>query len=284
MRGTVGAWIVMLFVAPAAARAIECSAPCIQAARGEYRECLTIAGTTRAAQKNTCLDRDLACVQACESRREDCDEATGLAPGFVACTDQLQAEVQRCRNDFAARATKREQCIDQARVSGFQCRNAVRRSAGPARKACTAEFEVCADGCGAADPPRDVRLCKSEVRRTYRAARADCNRAADLDASACANKDDTCVQTCRDARDTCAAPTQAALLAALAACKQTKDAAIGACQAASPDGGPVLDQCIDAADTDMFVCRTLARQDVAIPGFAACAQQYAGCVRACPAP
>ncbi len=264
-----------------AAGALECSAPCIQAARGEYRECLAGAGATFEVSKNACLDRDLPCVQACQARREDCDDATGAGPALTGCQAELRAAIGSCANDFPLRSTKRQQCIHQARTAGFQCRSGVRRSLAPALRQCVAEYELCARSCGPAEPPRDVRQCRRESRRTFRAARTVCNQAADLEVNACANKDAACVQSCRDARETCGTPTQATLTAALAACNAQKRAAEASCQATFPASDPALVQCIETADTTAFLCRESARQDAA-PGFATCAEVYTGCAKACP--
>ena len=103
-----------------------------------------------------------------------------------------------------------------------------------------------------------------------------------MTASGCINKDGTCVQGCGDARDACSAPTQSMLAAAMMACTAQEKAAAAACVQANPGGGSALDQCLTTAQANAFACREAALE-AAGPGFAACTQQYLGCVKACPA-
>jgi hypothetical protein len=57
---------------------------------------------------------------------------------------------------------------------------------------------------------------------------------------------------------------------------------LAACQAANPGGGAALDDCVAAAQASAATCRGAALEASA-PGFAACVEQYVGCVRGCPA-
>ena len=90
------------------------------------------------------------------------------------------------------------------------------------------------------------------------------------------------METCRDARTTCNEPARSALASAVAACEAERRAAVAACETANPGGGSALDQCLETADTNAFLCRDAAGQTQA-PAFAACVEQYVACVRACPA-
>jgi hypothetical protein len=273
---------VILLLAPHLALARVCSDPCREAARVDYVECRQDATTAFALGRELCRDRDPACVQACTAREDDCNSATGIGVALEACLGQQTAATADCRSRFPAGSRKREHCIDNARIAGFQCRKRVRAQTAPARRRCRADFAVCANGCGPGEPPRGSRLCALEARRARSAARMECNRTANADKSACANKDAACAEGCREARTTCNAPARSALASAIAACDAERRAAAATCEATNPGGGSALDQCLETADTNAFLCRDAASKAQA-PGFAACVEQYAACVRACPA-
>lgn len=273
--------LIVLLASPLAFARV-CSDPCRAAARGDYVECRESATAAFVLGRQLCLGRDPACALTCTAREQDCGAATGIGPALEACLDQQQAAVSACRNRFPTGSKKVEQCTENARLAGFQCRNRARTGTAPELRRCRADFDVCADGCGPGEPPRGSRLCQRAARRARAAALAGCNQIANADKSACANKDATCVESCRDARTTCDAPARAALASAVAACEAGRRAAVAACKTANPGGGSALDQCLETADTNAFLCRDAAGQAQA-PAFAACVEQYVACVRACPA-
>jgi hypothetical protein len=271
--------LVLLGAAPAFARV--CGDSCLEAARGDYVTCRQDAGATFALAKQLCRDRDPACVQACAERQQDCNTATGSGAALEACLAQQQAALASCVDRFAAGTKKRDQCLENARIDGFQCRNRARTGTAPELRHCRAEFDACADGCGPGEPPRGARLCELEARRARSTARTQCNQTANADKSACLKKNAACSEACRDARTACDAPALSAVGSGIAACEADRRAAAASCRAANPVGTPLLDQCLEDADTDAFVCRNAAKQAQA-PALAACVQEYVGCVRACP--
>src|SRR4030095_2182013 len=116
--------LVLLGAAPAFARV--CGDSCLEAARGGYVTCRQDAGATFALAKQLCRDRDPACVQACAERQQDCNTATGSGAALEACLAQQQAALASCVDRFAAGTKKRDQCLENARIDGFQCRNRAR--------------------------------------------------------------------------------------------------------------------------------------------------------------
>jgi hypothetical protein len=272
---------VVLLAAPLALARV-CSDPCREAARGDWVTCRRAATAAFALDRQLCLDRDPACVQACSERENDCGEATGLDPALEACLAQEGAAVSQCRDRFPAGSMKREHCVDNARIAGFQCRNRARTAAAPALRRCRVDFHRCAARCGPASRPRNARSCKRGGRGTRTAALAACNQTANADKSGCANKDAACVTACRDSRVSCDAPARNALASAIAACQAERRSAAATCEATNPAGSSALDQCLEAADTNAFLCRQAASKAQA-PAFATCVQQYIGCVRLCPA-
>src|SRR5262245_27361048 len=273
--------LLLVLLATSFARARVCSDSCLEAAPGDYVTCRQDNRTTFALANQLCRDRDPACVQACAERQDDCSDAAGFGAALEACLGQRQAAIASCVGRFGAGTKKRDQCLENARIAGFQCRRRARTVAGPALRQCRREFEACAKACGPGEPPRGARLCQLEARRAKSTAVSQCNQTATADKSACNNKDAACAQTCRDARETCNDPARAAIASGIAACETERRAAAAACRATNAAGTPLLDQCLEAADTDAFVCRDAATRAQA-PALAACEQEYVGCVRACP--
>ena len=258
-----------------------CSDPCFQAARGGRSECTSSANGVFLDAVDGCLERDHLCVDACRSLRQDCRDSTGTGAALVACGAELAARKEGCRQRFPIGSERRENCIDRAQLADFHCRRDVRRSFRRALADCRQAFDQCAEACGPGAPPGGAATCRAEGKAALQSHLADCRRTFRVTARACFNKDVTCVQDCADARTACGAPTQTTLDAALAACRMQEGAALAACQAGNPGGSAALDQCVTTARASAFTCRDAALQASA-PGFAACAQQYVGCVRACP--
>ena len=258
-----------------------CSDPCIQAAIVDFRECTLSATGTFQDALDGCLARDRTCVDACRQERQDCRDGTGAAAGFAECALALDAEKERCRRTFPLGSERREDCIDRAQVDAFRCRKGVRTRTLRSLADCRRAFDQCAAGCPSGEPPGGTESCRAEARTASKATLASCRQSLRVTAGACANQDVTCVQDCADARTLCGAPIQSMVDAALATCRAEEAAAIAACRAASPGGGPVLEQCIETVQANAFTCRTAALA-AAAPGFAACAAQYVACVRACP--
>src|SRR5262245_17198188 len=273
--------LLLVLLATSFARARVCSDSCLEAARGDYVTCRQDGRETFALAKQLCRDRDPACVQACAERQEDCSTAAGFGAALEECLGQRQAAIASCVSRFAAGTKKRDQCLENARIAGFQCRRRARSAAGPQLRQCRRQFDACAKACGPGEPPRGARLCQLEARRAKSTATTECNQTATADKSACNNKDAACAQTCRDARSACDDPARAAIGSGIAACQAERRAAAAACRPANAAGTPLLDQCLEAADTDAFVCRDTATRAQA-PALAACVQGYVGCVRACP--
>jgi hypothetical protein len=268
-------------LAASAATSRPCSDPCIQAAIVDFRECTLAAKGTFQDALDGCLARDRTCVDACRSQREDCRDGTGAAAGFAECALALDAEKERCRRTFPLGSKRREDCIDRAEVEAFRCRKGVRARTLRSLADCHRAFDQCAGGCLPGEPAGGTESCRAEAKAASKAALASCRQDLRVTASACVDRDVTCIQDCADARTLCSAPTQSALEAAVAACIAQERADLAACQAASPGGGPALQQCVETAQANGFTCRNDAL-DAAAPGFAACAAQYVPCVRACP--
>lgn len=285
-----GGWIAVLGLltlggllraAVAAPAPLPCNDPCLQAARADLRTCLSSARGAFVDGLADCLELDRVCVDACRTQRQDCRDATAANADLDACAAALADAKGDCRTRFRIGSERHENCIDRAEVEAFRCRNEVRHRTRRAFLACREGFDGCVGACLPAPPPGDPRACRAAARAQLDAARAECRLVYQTTASGCVNRDVSCVQTCADAADTCAAPTQASLRQAILVCEVNELAALAACRTANPAGGSALDECVTQAQATAFTCRNAASK-AAQPGFAACIQEYLGCVRACP--
>jgi len=250
---------------------------CITMASDEYKECKSDCKEAFQAAKDACTNKDHVCVDACREGRASCIEDTGLEVAIDACNDGREVAVATCKSIYGPDTPERDQCIDNAQLDAFQCRDGAREAAKPSLVDCRKGFKACRDVCPAgAGPVVDVKQCRLDATVAYKACQAACREDFQLDKDACRNLDHDCVESCRTARELCKDPVQATLETAVAACKTTRDAVVALCN--GEDG------CIDQAQAVAFQCRDAARE-VAQPGFTACRDAFKACVRpACATP
>lgn len=247
---------------------------CVKGAAGEYRECKGVCKEDFQIAKDNCINKDHVCVEACREERAECREATGFDAAIDTCNATRETEIANCKVLYDPDTTDRDQCIDNAQLAAFQCRDQVREDLGPAVKACRAAFRLCVSYCPAgAGPVEDPAQCRLDAKTPYKGCRAACREDFQIGKDACRNKDHDCVEQCRTDRQTCKAPVQATFDATVAACAVAKQTAITACNGD--------DTCIDQAQAVAFQCRDQARED-AKPGFSACRTAFKGCVLVCP--
>lgn len=259
------------FATPAAAGN---TGQCIKAGSVEYKECKGICKEDFQTAKDACIDKDHVCVEACREERAECREATGFDAGIDACNDVKEAAVAICKSLYGSGTPERDQCIDNAQLDGFQCRDQVREDNKLELKACRTAFRTCRGVCPpGTGPVVDPKTCKLEAKDAFKTCGADCREDFQIAKDACRNRDHDCVEQCRTDRQACKAPVLAVLDAAIAACKATKQTAIAACNGD--------DACIDLAQSVAFVCRDEAHE-AARPGFQACRQGFNACAQACP--
>jgi hypothetical protein len=248
---------------------------CIKAASVEYKECKGVCKEDFQTAKDACINKDHVCVEACREERADCRDATGFDAAIDVCNDAQQDAIANCKQIYPPDTADRDQCIDNAQLAGFQCRDQVREDNKVELKACRTAFKACRGACPpGSGPADDPKQCRLDAKAEYKTCGAACREDFQIGKDACRNLDHDCVEACRADRDACKDPVQASLDAAVAQCKATKQAAIAACNGD--------DACIDQAQAVAFQCRDAARE-AAKPGFEACRQAFKTCVQGCPA-
>jgi hypothetical protein len=248
---------------------------CVLSAKGEAKDCKLICIGAFQSAIAACINKDANCVIACEAARQDCVNASGLPAALRACDTQTQQAIRACHGD--------SQCIEQAQVVGFQCREDARTKAKPALLQCKSQFKTCITGCPpGAGPLGNPGACRMQAHQNFATCLGTCRTNFQVEIDACHHKSHTCVDACRNDRTSCDAPILATLIAAITACDATRDAAIQNCDNLYPPGSQARADCIEQAQVDAFECREDANEQ-AQPSLTQCQQNFVPCVQACPA-
>jgi len=96
--------------------------------------------------KDTCRNKDHDCVEACREGRQTCEQPIrdALDQAVAACKADKDAAVALCNGD--------PQCIMDALVVAFQCRDQARENAKPGLTTCRQGFKDCVTVCPPAVP------------------------------------------------------------------------------------------------------------------------------------
>jgi hypothetical protein len=65
----------------------------------------------------------------------------------AACNAQLATDKQDCQTAFPDDPAGLDQCIDNAQLKAFVCRDSAREQAGPGFESCRQQFKTCVQTC-----------------------------------------------------------------------------------------------------------------------------------------
>jgi hypothetical protein len=118
-------------------------------AKQDYRACKASCTEDFQVAKDACRNRDHACVEGCRSARETCDDPirTRLDAAVAQCNAARDVAIQNCGDAFSPGSPELDQCIDNAQVDAFRCRDAAREQARPGFAGCRTNFINCVRGC-----------------------------------------------------------------------------------------------------------------------------------------
>ena len=120
---------------------------CLQEARGDRRDCVTVC---RDDYREAALLCGTACAQECALARKACRAPikAQLAADIKACNTTLSAAVLLCRQQKLADPDfDKDGCIDTAQITAFICRDDAREIAFPALNGCRHEYRICINAC-----------------------------------------------------------------------------------------------------------------------------------------
>jgi hypothetical protein len=266
----------------------EGAGPCKREAKQGYWESKGDCKEAYQLAKDTCFARDHECVEDCRQVRHVCREpgVSQRDAAIDACNVTLAGAKAECRAQYADGTPERDQCIDQAQVVAFMCRDQAREDVGPELRACRRAFKSCIRTQCPPEVPVDrntARACKLDAKDIYKACKQDCREEYQLAKDTCLNRDHECVEGCRATRQACRQPIVDVRDAAIDACNAARAAAIDICRDIYDPQTPQRDACVDQAQIDAFKCRDDARE-VARPDLEVCRAGFVTCAQACPPP
>jgi hypothetical protein len=100
-------------------------------------------------EKDACRHRDHTCVEQCRADRDSCRQPTEdqLASDVAACNSTRDTAINNCKSLYADGTPERDQCIDNAQVTAFECRDHANENARPGFQTCRANFQTCVQSC-----------------------------------------------------------------------------------------------------------------------------------------
>jgi len=127
---------------------------CRQGAQDDFKTCKADCKETYQVEKDACRHRSHACVEQCRSNRDACEAPieSQLATAIGACNATRATAIANCKQTYPDGSPAQEQCIENAQVADFICRDAARDVARPGLIACGNTFLQCAKSCGPASP------------------------------------------------------------------------------------------------------------------------------------
>ncbi len=102
--------------------------------------------------KDACRNKDHACVEQCRFEREVCRQPVQdqLDGAIAVCNGQRDSAKETCKSLYDLGTPELDQCIDNAQVEAFRCRDQAREIAYPDFQACRQKFRDCVEVCPAA--------------------------------------------------------------------------------------------------------------------------------------
>jgi hypothetical protein len=252
---------------------------CDTAERAVEIDCLRSCTLDSQNLSDTCLTRDLNCVDVCGEQRLDCRDATGLDAAYSGCDGQLATTEAGCLAQFPGDALQRWACVFVAAKEDARCRGQARDAAHPALQQCRAQFVACADACPTGTTRFGSRsVCLKQTDARLAACQASCQSTLSASRMFC-DLEPGCEAACEQQRVACRVPVQARLTRDDTACETTLTSTRSGCLTI-PD--PTARQaCINAALANEFECR-VALPDQQQPAFEACRVTFQECALACP--
>ena len=124
-------------------------AQCQVDAKSAYVACKAGCREDFQVQIDACKNRDHDCVEGCRAARDTCRQPIEdtLDSDIAACNTQRDSDVATCKTLFADGTPEQENCIEQAQVDAFECRDQARENARPGFLACRDQFKTCVTSC-----------------------------------------------------------------------------------------------------------------------------------------
>jgi hypothetical protein len=101
---------------------------------------------------DACRHKDHTCVEQCRADRDGCRQPVQdqLDSDIAACNAQRDVDKADCHVAYPDGGPELDQCIDNAQVKAFVCRDTAREAARPGFQSCRQGFRSCVQQCPSA--------------------------------------------------------------------------------------------------------------------------------------
>jgi hypothetical protein len=137
-------------VCPPGAGPVDDPKACKAAAKTTYGACQAQCKDDFQTEKDACHGKSHACVDGCRVTRDNCKQPVQDQEdaAMAACQASKQTAIQNCNSIFPP-GTDRDNCIFNAKVNAFLCREDAREAAAAGFQPCRSAFMSCVQGCPA---------------------------------------------------------------------------------------------------------------------------------------
>lgn len=126
-------------------------AQCRRDAKAAFLDCRATCKEDFQVAKDVCLNRDHECVEQCRADRYTCKQPiyAQADAAKVQCNNTRDDAIDTCRALYGEGTAERDQCVDNAQVDAFRCRDMANEAARPGLRACRDTYQACAQTCPA---------------------------------------------------------------------------------------------------------------------------------------
>jgi hypothetical protein len=125
--------------------------------------------------------------------------------------------------------------------------------------------------------------CVQDARDDFRECLSTCRETFQVTKDLCRDVSHDCAEGCRQQFTDCIGPSLADLETCKEDCDSDRDQAVAECRTQYSGNPSALDDCIDTAQVQAFMCRDQCREQTQIRAqLRQCRQQFRSCIGACP--
>lgn len=125
--------------------------------------------------------------------------------------------------------------------------------------------------------------CVQDARDDFRECLSTCRETFQVTKDLCRNISHDCAEQCRQDFVDCVGPSLAQLELCKEDCEAARDQAVQQCRVQYQSNAAALDDCIDSAQVQSFMCRDQCREQTQIRAqLRECRQDFRSCIQACP--
>lgn len=120
-------------------------------AKNAYLACKAACREDFQSQKDLCNGHNHDCVEVCRANRDTCRQPfeDQLDAALTVCKSNRDTAVNNCKAAYGEGTQALQDCLTQAYVAAFQCRDQAREDVAGGFAGCRQQFQDCAEACPA---------------------------------------------------------------------------------------------------------------------------------------